>query len=76
MALVKDASNWKKWWSMRFIIMSAFFSSIIVVYATLPSDWLPEIDSWVKKALALGAMFSAGAAGISRVVKQKNLPEE
>lgn len=69
--LVDDVSEWRRWWSMRFIILSAFFSAIIAVYATLPADWLPEIAPWLKQALALGAMGTAGAAAVSRVLKQE-----
>lgn len=73
MALVQDAHNWKKWWSMRFIIASAFFSAIIVAYGTLPSDWLPDLPSWIKQTLAIGALASAGAAAVARVMQQPKL---
>ena len=77
MNLVDDWREWKRWWSMRWIIVSAFCSAVAVAYATLPADWLPSIPGWVKGALAAGAMLSAGASGVSRVVKQKakNLPD-
>ena len=68
--LVDDVSEWKRWWSMRWIIATTFFTSIIAAYVMLPPDWLPEIGPAIKKALAVGALFSAGAAGVSRVLKQ------
>lgn len=71
--LVKDASNWKKWWSMRLIILTALFQSIVIAYATLPSDWLPGIPEGVKTALAFGALITAAAAGVARVVQQPAL---
>lgn len=68
--LVDNAAEWKRWWSMRWIIATTFFTSIIAAYVMLPPDWLPEIGPAIKKALAIGALFSAGAAGVSRVIKQ------
>lgn len=68
--LVDDVQDWKRWWSMRWIIATTFFSSVVAAYALLPADWLPQVAPAVKQALALGALFSAGAAGVSRVIKQ------
>jgi len=68
--LVDNASEWKRWWSMRWIIASAFFSAVVVAYATLPADWLPTVPVWLKQAFSLGALFSAGAAAVARVIKQ------
>lgn len=76
MKLVNDANNWYRWWSMRWIIATAFFTSVIAAYALLPSDWLPEIPAYVKKGLAIGSMLTAGLAGISRVVSQPKLEKE
>lgn len=73
MALVDDIHNWKKWWSMRWIIVTAFLAAIPVAYVTLPADWMPAIPDTVKAAIAYALLFSAGAAGVSRAVKQKNL---
>ena len=75
MKLISDASNWKSWWSMRFIIASAFFSAVTVAYIGLPDDWLPAIPQVVKFTLALGALSTAGAAGVARVVQQQRLPQ-
>jgi hypothetical protein len=68
--LVENASEWKRWWSMRWIIASAFFSAVVVAYATLPSDWLPVIPLAVKQWCSVGALISAGGAAVSRVIKQ------
>lgn len=73
--LVDDVADWKKWWSMRFIIISAFFQAITIAYATLPSDWMPTIPDFVKMGFAAGALLTAGAAGVARVVDQKGLRE-
>lgn len=71
--LVDDIQDWKRWWSMRWIIIGAFCAGAAAAYTWLPADWLPEIPSYVKKWLGLGALLSMGMAGVSRVVKQKNL---
>ena len=71
--LIPNASKAHKLWSMRFIIATAFFSSIIAAYALLPPDWLPSIPQWVKGALALTDLACAGGAGVSRVIDQPAL---
>jgi len=76
MQLVYDAKNWKKWWSMRFIIISAFFQAIPLAYATLPDDWMPSIPGWVKLGFAAGALGCAGLAGVSRVIQQAGLQDD
>lgn len=70
---VDDVANWKKWWSMRLLILSAFFQAITVAYAALPQDWLPSIPDFVKMCFAAGALLTAGAAGVARVVDQPGL---
>lgn len=73
MELVHDARNWYKWWSMRFIMMSAFAQAVIVAYATLPADWLPEIPSKLKVGMAMFALVTAGFAAVARTVRQPQL---
>jgi hypothetical protein len=75
MNLVDDIHNWKKWWSLRWIIITTFLSAVPVTYATLPDDWLPSIPDGVKAGLAFATMISAGMAAVSRVVKQKDIQE-
>ncbi len=76
LSLVEDFKNWKKWWSMRFIIISTFFQAITVAYVTLPADWMPSIPEGAKLFFASGALLTAGAAGVARVVSQPRLREE
>jgi len=76
MEFVYDVKNWKKWWSMRFIIISAFFQAIPLAYATLPDDWMPSIPGWVKLGFAAGALGCAGLAGVSRVLQQSGLQND
>lgn len=71
--LVDDVAMWKKWWSMRFMILSAIFQAVPIAYATLPSDWLPVIPDFVKLAFAAGALTTACAAAVARVVDQPRL---
>lgn len=71
--IVHDAANWHKWWSMRWIIITGFYSGAIAAYALLPADWLPAIPDPVKRWLALGSVFTAGFAAIARIINQKNL---
>jgi hypothetical protein len=73
MKLVENASQWHRLWSIRFAILSALFGSITTAYVALPADWLPAIPGWVKLALAGGALLTAGASGVARVVQQPKL---
>lgn len=68
--LVPDASEWRRWWSMRWIIAGAYFSGVVAAYMLLPSDWLPTIPAWVKQAHAIGALLCGGGAAASRVIQQ------
>ncbi len=73
MQLVHDVRNWTKWWSIRFLAMSAFAQAVIVAYATLPSDWLPAIPTQVKLGFAMFALVTAGFSGVARLVHQPKL---
>jgi hypothetical protein len=76
MNLVPDVKDWPKWWSIRFAAASAAFSAVVVAYATLPPDWLPGIPQYLKTALAVGALVTAGGAGFARVIDQPGLRQE
>ena len=68
--LVENASEWKRWWSMRWTIAAVAFSAAVVAYTELPPDWKELVPASVKVWCSLGAMFSSVAAGVSRVIKQ------
>lgn len=68
--LVDNVKEWKRWWSMRWILIGAFCAGAAAAYQWLPADWLPELPAMVKKWLALGAVVSMGMAGVTRVLKQ------
>ena len=72
--LVSDAGEWHRWWSMRWIIATGFFAAVSAAYVTLPADWLPALPVWLKGALAVGTLLTAGAAGVTRVIKQAPKP--
>lgn len=71
--LIDNIAQWKQFWSMRWIIATTIFGTITATYITLPPDWLPEISKGIKVSLALGTMFSAAGAGVSRLIKQVSL---
>ena len=71
--LVQDAKNWWKWWSMRFTLVSLFCSGAIAAYVVLPADFLPEIPVWFKQTLGITAVLSAGAAAVTRPIRQHKL---
>ena len=74
MQLIDNANQWTKLWSMRWAIATAFLAAIPAAYIVLPDDWLPAIPQWIKAVLALATLFSAGATGVARLLKQSNLP--
>lgn len=73
MKLIDNARQWHRLWSMRWAILTAFLAAIPVAYATLPDDWLPAIPQWVKAALAIAVLVSAGATGAARLLQQSKL---
>lgn len=75
MKLVDDYKKWKKWWSMRFIILSTIFTSAALVWPTLPMEWTAEFHPITKYFFGIGALTTGIAAGVSRVVKQTKLEE-
>lgn len=70
MKLVDGWQQWHRWWSMRWILASAFLGGVSAAYALLPYDWLPAIPAWLKALLALAVVFTAGAAAVGRVLDQ------
>lgn len=74
--LVSNAFEWKKWWSMRFTIISTIFSSLTVAWMAMPYDWTYAIPDWIKIVLVTGSLSSSVAAAIARVIKQPNITED
>lgn len=70
MRLVDDWKQWHRWWSMRWIIASVFLGAVAASYALLPDDWLPAVPQWIKGALALATVLTAGCAAVGRVMDQ------
>jgi len=73
MKLIDNASQWHRLWSLRWAILTAFLAAIPAAYVVLPEDWMPAIPQWVKASLAIATLFSAGATGVSRMLKQSGL---
>ncbi len=70
---IDNIGQWKRLWSMRWAIVTPFLASIPAAYIVLPDDWMPAIPNWIKAALALATVGSAGATGVSRLLKQPDL---
>jgi hypothetical protein len=68
--LVDDAREWKRWWSMRWIIVGTAFASGVAAFVVLPPTLVPHIPDWLRATLAMGTVLSSIAAGVSRVLKQ------
>jgi hypothetical protein len=73
--LIDDYHNLMKFWSMRWIILTTFFGSVIAAYNTLPGDWLPIIPHWFKLICSYGVIFSGSMAGVARVINQSAIAE-
>ena len=73
---VDDVHQWKKWWSMRWIIVTAILNTIPIAYMTLPEDWKDAVPVSVKFAFVCITLLTAGLAGAARVIKQPWPPLE
>lgn len=79
--LTPDKHNFFRFWSVRLSLLAGVISAtalgIIGAYALLPADWLPEVHSGFKQAVAYSALASAGVssflAAVSRVIAQPKL---
>lgn len=67
---VSDIKHWKKWWSMRLMILTAIFQTSAIVYASMPYDFTEHFPTWMKAALGWGALMTAISAAIARVIQQ------
>lgn len=70
MELVDNAHQWKRWWSMRWIILTAVIDSVALAWAALPADWTAPFPDWIRVVLASMALSTTTAAAVSRVLKQ------
>lgn len=82
--LVPDAANARKWWSLRWMGISGALQTASQVleeliaparagWSMIPADWLTHIPAWVPSVLGWAAIAALAAAGVSRVVQQRNL---
>lgn len=69
--LATDAKMWHKWWSMRFILLSAVTGAATAGINQVPIWLQSSLPHWLHPALATMTFLSATAAGAARVIKQK-----
>ncbi len=72
--LVPDVKNWKRWWSMRLMILTAIFQTAAITYGSLPFAFTEDFPEWLKAALGWGALVTAIGAGVARVIQQPGEP--
>lgn len=70
--LVADAQDWKRWWSMRWIIFATVVESLRLGWPSIPSAWISAFPDWIPQVLGTLTLVSLVGAGVSRVIKQKN----
>jgi len=81
-ALVPDAANWRRWWSMRWMgvsgalqLVSQSLEELIAParagWALVPADWIARIPAWVPGAFGWAAILALAAAGLARMVQQR-----
>lgn len=84
LTLVADQPNWRKWWSMRWMGVSAALQAASQVleemvaparagWSLIPGEWLTGIPLWVPGSLGWAAIAALAAAGMARVVQQRSL---
>jgi hypothetical protein len=72
--LVPDVHNWRRWWSMRWIIAAAIAEALLIAWPRLPADWVAPTPEWLKAAMGGFSLVALVAAAVSRVVQQKAPP--
>lgn len=70
MQLVSDVSNWKKWWSMRFAILTAAQAAFLAGYAVMPAEFQAAVPTWIMASVSFTTLFTGVATAVSRVVQQ------
>lgn len=84
LVLVSDIENARKWWSLRWMGVSAALQAASQVledliaparagWSLIPADWLSWIPQWVPSVFGWTAIAALGAAGLARVVQQRSL---
>lgn len=68
--LVPDVRNWKRWWSMRLVILTVIFQTLATTYTSLPTEFTEHLPTWAKAAFGWGALLTAASAGVARVIQQ------
>lgn len=61
---------------MRLMIVTAIFQAAAITYSSLPFELTEQFPDWLKVALGWGALSTAIAAAVARVIQQPGLPVE
>lgn len=83
--LVPDAARWRRWWSLRWMGVSAALQTLSQSLETLtdpmragwsliPAEWLAQIPAWVPAAAGWGAIGALVCAGAARMIQQRATP--
>jgi hypothetical protein len=71
--LVDNAAEWKRWWSMRWIIAAAVIESLRLGWPSIPAEWVAGLPPAIPQLLGIATLVSLVGAGVSRVMKQPGL---
>ena len=69
--LVPDVRNWRRWWSMRWIVAAAVAEALLIAWPRLPADWVAPMPESVKAGMGAFSLFALVAAAVSRVIQQQ-----
>lgn len=83
--LVPDSARWRRWWSLRWMGVSAALQTLSQSLETLtdpmragwsliPAEWLAQIPAWVPAAAGWGAIGALVCAGAARMIQQRAAP--
>lgn len=80
--LVPDAARWRKWWSMRWMGVSAglqlvgqsldtVMDPLRAGWSIIPSAWLANLPAWLPSLFGWAAVGALACAGASRLIQQR-----
>jgi hypothetical protein len=75
---VHDIHDWKKWWSMRWLIaagfleaLQQFFDALREGWAFLPAEWQGAVDPGVIAWVGRAAWLCVALSAFARMIQQK-----
>jgi hypothetical protein len=69
--LSANAPYWRKLWSIRFAVLTTFFSSGVLAYLTLDDSLKASIPHWFVRFMSMGDVLTGMLAGVSVMIKQQ-----